>query len=247
MDINCPRYNFSKTILEDNIEKIARNAGKYKLHEIDGVWITSSELDTISQIEKKALKRLAFTLLCIAKLGNMRNEKNNNWVNTSAKEIFSLARISCKTKDRYIQLNELYQLGLIEFPKRLDNLSCRVTYIDQDSENILYVYDFRELGYEYLNYTGESFLRCMKCGKLFRNKKYRNRKYCPDCVGYIPKMTKVITCIDCGKEFVVSAKNTKSVRCKECQYEKRKEDKRKWKREHRKSKKLLNKTPETGS
>ena len=103
------------------------------------------------------------------------------------------------------------------------------------NENVLSISDFRELGYEYMNYLGENFTRCQECGRLIKNNKYQNRKYCFDCVGYIPKMTKVITCIDCGKEFVVRAKNTKSVRCKECQDKHRKESKRRWKRKRSKS------------
>lgn len=235
MDKNLPCYNFSKTVLEDAVEKIAKNAGKYRLHEINNISVTSTELNTISKINGKVLKRLAFTLLCLAKLGNMRNDKNNGWVNNPVKEVFSLARISCKSTDRYKYLNKLYQDGLLEFPKRLENLSCRVTFINLDGENVLSISDFRELGYEYMNYLGENFTKCQECGRLIKNNKYQNRKYCFDCVGYIPKMTKVITCIDCGKEFVVRAKNTKSVRCKECQDKHRKESKRRWKRKRSKS------------
>lgn len=35
-----------------------------------------------------------------------------------------------------------------------DNLSCRVIFLNEDGEKILFVSDFRELGHEYLAYLG---------------------------------------------------------------------------------------------
>jgi hypothetical protein len=212
-----PRYEYSKSIWEDNIEKIAKNAGKHKLHEIDGVWITDKELDTISKINNPLLERLAFTMLCLAKLGNLRNPKNNGWVNNDAKEVYTLARISCTVQERYLNLGLLGQIGLLEFPKKLDNLSCRVTYIDDSGNNILFISDFRELGYEYLNYLGGNFTRCSECGRLFRNNKVKSKKYCKDCIGYTPQVKKLITCIDCGKTFEVDARVSNKTRCNDCQ------------------------------
>lgn len=47
--------------------------------------------------------------------------------------------------------------------------------------SFLSVADFRELGYEYLNYIGEeNFIRCSKCGKLTKRTGKRN-KYCFKC------------------------------------------------------------------
>lgn len=217
-----PRYEYSKSIWEDNIEKIAKNAGKHKLHEIDGVWVTDIELDTISTINNSMLERLAFTMLCLAKLGNLRNSKNNGWVNNDAKEIFTLARISCTAKERYLNLGILGQLGLLEFPKKLDNLSSRVTYINETGDNKLFISDFRELGYEYQNYLGGNFTRCAECGRLFRNNKQKSKKYCKDCIGYTPQVIKIIHCVDCGKAVEVDAKNNKTCRCSSCQKEYRK-------------------------
>lgn len=211
-----PAYEYSKAIWEENIEKIAKSAGKHKLHEINGVWITSQELETISHINNAVLERLAFTMLCLAKLGNLRNPKNNSWVNNDAKEIFTLARISCSVSERYANLGILGQLSLLEFPKRIDNLSCRVTYVDPSGDDVLFVSDFRELGYEYLNYLGGNFSRCAECGKLFRNNKRRDKKYCSNCISYIPQVVKRITCVDCGKVFEVDAKNNQSCRCDDC-------------------------------
>ena len=222
-EIACPQCMFPMSAFEESIDKLAKNAGKHKLHEINGVWITSKELEIIHSINNAILERLAFTMLCLAKYANLRNPKNNNWVNNNAKEIFKLARISCSVKERYINLNMLGCLNLLEFPKRLDNLSCRVTYIDNEGDGVLFISDFRELGYEYLNYLGGNFTRCCECGRLFRNNKKRDRRYCNGCIGYIPKMTKTVECIDCGKLFKVKAKNNKTNRCPDCQNEHDKE------------------------
>lgn len=203
---------YTRSMWENYIEQIAKNAGKSNLCEVDGVWITSKELETIKQINDAVLERLAFTLLCIAKFNNIRNPNNTGWVNNSAKEIFNLARISCTVKERYMNLGSLGSLGLLEYPKRIENLSVRVTYIDPDGEKVLFVSDFRELGYEYMNYCGGNFTRCCECGKLFRSRKNGSIRYCRNCIGY-----KTITCVDCGKEFRVSTMNNQTNRCNSCQ------------------------------
>lgn len=212
-----PRYSCNRADWDAHIEKMAANAGKYTLFEIDGIWITRAELDTIEGIHNKVLERLAFTMLCLAKLGNARNCKNNGWVNYTVKDIYSMARISCSVIDRYEKLSQLNQLSLLEFPKKNDNLSSRVTYVDDDSEKILFIYDFRELGYEYLKYKGENFIRCHECGILIRNNKAGTKKYCHQCAAYSPIETKEIVCVDCGNEFRVDARISNKIRCSCCQ------------------------------
>ena len=214
-----PRYSCNRADWDAHIEKMAASAGKYTLFEIDGIWITRAELDTIEGIHNKVLERLAFTMLCLAKLGNARNCKNNGWVNYTAKDIYSMARISCSVIDRYEKLSQLNQLSLLEFPKKNDNLSSRVTYVDDDSEKVLFIYDFRELGYEYLKYKGENFIRCRECDILVRNNKCGDKKSCSNCAGYTPMERKHVLCVDCGVEFMVSSKNNKTHRCAYCQKE----------------------------
>ncbi len=227
MEKYYPRYNGNKAIWNESIEKIAKNAGKYTLFEIDGVWITKAEFETIENIKSKTLEKLAFTLLCLAKLGNMRNPKNNGWVNNDAKEVFTLAKISCSVSNRYEQLGKLHQLSLLEFPRRIDNLSCRVTYINDDSEKKLFISDFRELGYEYLKYLGNNYKRCQECGKLFKVSK-NHMKICPLCSPKSSSEAKIKYCLDCGRRLEVSLKNTHTIRCKQCQEIKNRENKHEW-------------------
>lgn len=211
------RYDCNKAMWDESIEKIAKNAGKYDLFEIDGVWITDAELRSIASIQNKVLERLAFTLLCIAKLGNLKNAKNNGWVNLSTKDIFNLARVSCTVSARYEKLGRLHELSLLEFPKRIDNLSCRVTYVDDSSKKKLFVSDFRELGYEYLKYKGDNYTRCEQCGILYRNSKTHPSSYCRGCRVYKAKEEKWITCVECGTELKIKAKNNRTSRCEDCQ------------------------------
>lgn len=219
MQRNYPRYVDNKFTWDSNIERIAANAGKYTLYEIDGVWITQSELDVIAKINNKVLERLMFTYLCLAKLANIKNPQNNGWVNESDKEIFKMAHITCSLQDRDIKVGKLRKAGLLELPKRNDNLSCRVTFLDNDSEKVMLISDFRELGYEYLKYKGENYIRCGECGVLTKGNKNGTKRYCSACVQYSPQETKSIKCIDCGNEFQVYAKNNKTCRCIDCQRE----------------------------
>lgn len=212
---NCYKYEKSKLWWKDVMTKLVSKVCKYPLYENDGVWISSNELETISSIHKKVLERLAFTLLCIAKLNMQRNPNNTGWVNNDTKEIFRLARITGTISEKESRLHKLYELGLIEFAKKIDNMGIKVKFID-DCDETLFVSDFRELGYEYLKYCGEDYIRCEKCGILIKDNKAHTKKYCEECVKYQPIMRKKIVCVDCGKEFFVSSMNNRSERCDEC-------------------------------
>ena len=231
---NYNRYIYNKIQWDDQIDSVVDKVKKYKLYDIDGIWVTQYELKAISKISGKTLQRLAFSLLCLAKLGNQKSSKNNNWVNIDDKTIFKLARIHCTIPERDYKLHELYKLGLVEFPRNLENLSVRLKFVNNESENKLFISDFRELGREYLKYCGENYIRCERCGLLIKGNKKRNKKFCDGCAGYLKIQTKTVICIDCGKEFEVDSRNSKTTRCVVCQSEKNKEVKRIWKRNSKK-------------
>jgi hypothetical protein len=193
-------YQSDRLSWQDTIEKIVKKVNNYTLLELDGVKITKSELKTISGIGNPNKERVMFTILCLAKFGIARNPQSNGWVNTDSKEIFKMARVSCKAKERELYIGDLCDRGLLELPKRNDNVSLRVTFID-DGEEELFISDFRELGYEYLKYKGENFIRCAECGILTRGNKYGNKRYCKDCAAYTPQKIKTIVCVDCGKDM----------------------------------------------
>lgn len=212
-----PRYELNETQWLDAIEKLVTNSAKEKLHNISGVKITKREIETIRGIKNKTLERLMFTSLCIAKFNNLKNVGNNNWVNSDTSEVFKLARISCTLFGQDVKLNELYERGLIDFPKKNGNLNYRVTFVDNDGDEEIFISDFRELGYEYLNYIGESFIRCADCGVLTRTGKTNRKKYCEKHGSErVRDFEKTIYCVDCGRPTEVSSKNNRTKRCPEC-------------------------------
>lgn len=235
LDMYYPRYLASKNTWIDTVERISRNADKYPLHEIDGVWITKSELAVIDNLETMKQRKVMFVYLCLAKYYNQRNEKNNNWVNTELKDIFQTARVQCSVLQRAELRGDLHLLGLLEFPKKNGNLSSRVTFVsnDDNDERVLHITDFRELGYAYLKYCGEDYVECASCGVLINHGKTKSRKYCSNCAGYIPIGYVKKVCIDCGGQFDVDSRNTNKIRCNSCQIEHRRKCKANSEKERR--------------
>ena len=173
---------YNEALWENIIEDISKKGKKYHLQKIESVNITESELEHISKISPLKYKKLLFTMLCYAKLYNMISETNNGWVNTDIKEIYKVARVIVKYRnDKYLYLNDLEQTRLISFSNKNDNLNLKVNFINDNSDIVLKITDFRELGYEYMNHIGEGkFIRCSECNVLTK-KKTNNQVYCSSC------------------------------------------------------------------
>lgn len=201
----------------DTIDKLVTNAKKYPLHEINGISITANEMATIDSVTGAAMKRLAFTALCLAKLGNLRRPKNNGWVNDSDRDVFKLANISCSALERQVKIGTLYKNGLFEFTKRNDDLRFRVTYIDNDSEEVMFVDDLRELGYQYVNYHEEGkYVKCSECGVYIKKQPGRKKPYCKNCATPSVNNKRPVRCMDCNNVFWISNMNRESKRCPFC-------------------------------
>ena len=229
---NYPGYSASKRQWADTVERLSRHAGKYDLYEDSEIWITKTELDRIESISVPAwkdidLRRIAFTFLCLAKLNNRRNPKNNNWVNTAVNDVFAMAHVNANKIDKYKMLGALDHISILCPAKKNENLSSQVLIVDSEGEGILPVSDFRDLGYEYSKYTGENYIRCANCGRLVRGNKAGTKKYCSECAGYRPIDFRAVICTDCGIEFNVAASNKRSTRCPSCYALYRREQKNK--------------------
>lgn len=214
---NYKGYYKKRLYINNFIEKISSGAKNTPLREIDGIWITKKELDAIRNIGDSSTERLLFSLLCYAKFNIAKNPKSNGWINDAVSEIFTVARISPKSEDRAKMIRNLNELGYVEKFKKGTKINYRVTIVDRKGNGELFIDDFRELGYEYLKYCGQNFVRCAECGKLIRGNKAGTKRYCSSCVAYTPMTTKKVKCIDCGEEFEVNSKNNKSKRCFLCQ------------------------------
>ena len=164
------------------VDKIVAKAKGKGIIEIEYVGITEKELAEIAKLRKESLKKLAFTLLCIAKYFNTIRPENNSWVNTPDKDVFRMADIrtlDCKRQQQLIR--ELYLLGLIGYSKVVDNVNLQVLFVDAETEPVLHIYQFDDLGYQYLEYVGDpSIVHCKCCGKLIKKTSCR-KDYCDEC------------------------------------------------------------------
>jgi len=175
--------NTSVTGWSDTLDRIVKNAEKYPLIVIDSVPVTKKEMECIQKVPGMQLQRLAFTLLCVAKYKKMTSEKNDYWVNTPDRDIMKMANIKTSVKRQSIMFGQLKDLGLIRFSKKVDNTSVQVLFA-QDGETAIEVSDFRNLGYQYMNYFGGQYFICECCGimdKYNDDDRGRRRKYCESC------------------------------------------------------------------
>ena len=197
------------------------SAKKYKFRDVTAVKITQAEIDKISGLNDIRKEKIAFVLLAVAKYYNNVSSENNNRIYISMSDLFKLSRVSIPCKERADYMHFAYHDNLlIEHTMVGTNLKV-VSFIDNDSETALELdeTDYKELAYAYLNYKNGGYKHCKECGRLF--KMHRNapgRLYCVGCSGNVSTdELKVIKCIDCGEDLVVSVMNTKTCRCDECQ------------------------------
>ena len=167
----------------NTIDYALARALKYEAIQIDKIDITDAELEIIDNLDSVQTRRLAFTLLCLAKYWNAINKNNSYWVNNKDSEIMKLANINTSIKRQSAMYHTLNECGLIEFSKKVDNTNVRVCFIKEGNVK-LSVTDFRNLGYQYLKYRGEPYFECQNCGivtKINNPARGAKPKYCRDC------------------------------------------------------------------
>lgn len=177
----------------ETLDNAVNRAAKYDAIMIDYIEITKPEIEKINALEGTQIRRLAFTLLCLAKYWDIVNPNGDHWVNSKDAEIMRMANINTSIKRQSLMYHTLNQLGLIRFSKKIDNTNVRVCFIE-DGDTALKISDFRNLGYQYLKYRGEPYFECENCGLTVKNKnngKGRKQKYCPDCALQIHMQQKI--------------------------------------------------------
>lgn len=175
------------------LDSATKSAAKYPLVIMDSIDITAPEMARIDTLTGRPLKRLAFTLLCVAKYMHAISESTNYWVTTPDNEIMKMANISTSIKRQSGLFGQLKEEGMIRFSKQIDNLSVQVLFAEE-GEVVLRVTDFRNLGYQYMKYHGEPYFECSQCGltdKIKNPSKGRPPKYCPRCAAEIQTKQKV--------------------------------------------------------
>ena len=167
----------------DTLDYAVARALKYDAIKIDGIEITKSEMERIDALEGKQIRRLAFTLLCLAKYWDIVNPQGDHWVNSKDSEIMRMANINTSIKRQSLMYHNLNDVGMVRFSKKVDNTNVRVCFI-APGETAMTITDFRNLGYQYLRYHGEPYFECQNCGvttKLNDPIKGGKQKYCKEC------------------------------------------------------------------
>lgn len=231
----CAYSNFNYNVNYVEIDRAVENCRKYKILLPDPTPITAREWNTIKSIENDDYRRLLFVLLVTAKY-KMAHRKtigrtkysDKYYIGLDDKKVLQMAKIKDKKSNPFYYL---FQNGYIGHSKGGDY----VEIVNNDSEVVEQITDYEHLDMHYDKLMGEKIGCCKKCGKLFKQTARNNGQYCYQHRGYqkveVPK-TKTVKCIDCGKEFTVSAKNTATIRCEEC----KKIYKREYYKEYRKRK-----------
>lgn len=223
-------YNPAKW--EKKLLEQAEYSKHYPLLEIEYIPITENELNLIQSLNDVRMERLAFTLLVCAKYYNIKNDENNNWVNTERKHIFMMAHVQTSVSKQCEMIHFLKEMGMISLSKKVNNTNIKVEFINDDAKVVHKVTNCLELGLEYMTIIGKKYPKCVRCGRWINDKK-KTKKVCNNCrdIEIRDKETKIksFVCIDCGHEFQTSVHNSKCLRCPACRDEHNKKRKYKWK------------------
>lgn len=175
------------------IEYAINKASKYEAINIDHICISDNEMKKIDSLDKKQSRRLAFTLLCLAKYWHIVIPNGDYWVNNKDTEIMAMANINTSIKRQTLLYSELNSQGMIQFSKKVDNTNVRVCFIEE-GQTVMEIKDFRNLGYQYLMFHNEPYFKCENCGivtKLRNPKVGRKQRYCEKCATDIAIRQKV--------------------------------------------------------
>ena len=221
--LNYMTRNYNDFYEEKYFKIIYRNiasAKKYKFRNVSSVAITKFEIDKIISLNDIRKEKIAFVLLAVAKYYNNVSSDNNNRMYMSMSDLFKLSRVSIPSKERAAYLHFAYEEGILAEHTFVGTNLKIIAFIDNDSDVVLELNedDYKELAYTYLNYKNGGYKHCKSCGRLFKmHKSEPGRLYCKECgQKHDVNEFKVIKCIDCGTDIVISVLNTKTCRCEEC-------------------------------
>ena len=215
--LNKYHKNFDESCYSNCIADAVKLAHKRPFYNIDGIRVTKDELEIISSLDNLRAEKILFVLLCMAKQQSVTYGFTNGLVKYSLPDLCKTARVSVPAGDREYILYNIIQHGFLGYPKKNNSQCLIVNFIDNEGEEVLYLdeADCQELAYVYLNWKNNGgYVKCENCGRLYKKSKYK--RYCSKCATYQTTGDKIITCVDCGKDFSISAKNTRSCRCEDC-------------------------------
>lgn len=174
----------------DTIDAALARALKYEAVSIKSIDITKPEMDRIDSLDGKQVRRLAFTLLCLAKYWDNISRSKEHWVNSKDCDIMRMANINTSIKRQSLMYHNLNTAGMIQFSRKVDNTNVKVCFMEP-GDVVMSVTDFRNLGYQYLKYHGEPYFECCNCGITSKvnnaqaGRAGRKQKYCNACAAKI--------------------------------------------------------------
>lgn len=176
------RCNPSANIMrwQDVIDNCVRHADRRPLIAVEAIPITQKELDLIGALPGQMIRKLMFTLLCLAKYRNAVSPKNDNWVGYENRDIFKMANIQTTRVRQYAMMNDLLRAGYVDMSKIVDNVSVRVAILQNDDNNAMEITDFRNLGNQYIHHFMGGYVECEHCGLVVKRNS-STHKYCRSC------------------------------------------------------------------
>lgn len=172
---------------QNTIDAVTKYATGKKLINIDGIAVTRAEMEWIQRAGSLAQQKLLFTMLCLAKYHEMLNDKNGGWINTDISDTFKMANIQLSRKRQGMLINTLLEKQYIELSRRVNNNNIKVLYPRIESETIIVITDFRNIGNQYMNHIGGGYMMCAECGIVVKKTGNRHR-YCKACAERINRM-----------------------------------------------------------
>lgn len=172
------------------LDRLVNNASKYPIVNIDYIPFSKKELSVVDDLDGRQIRRLAFTLLAIAKFYNTINKENNDWVATPDSEIMRMANLVVSVTRASGFYRRMRDMGLLNFSLKVDNLNVQVLFVDKETdltvdENIaMRVTRYENLGNQYEMYRGMPFFVCQSCGLVVRRNS-NAQKYCKECAANV--------------------------------------------------------------
>lgn len=195
----------SLPLWDRSIEAALINAKKREAIDIDQIIITEPEIEMIDSIHSVMARRLAFTLLCLAKYWDIANDNQTHWVNSKDSDIMRMANINTSIRRQGAIYYDLGNAGLLRFSHKVDNTNMQVNYI-QDGPMALVVTDLRNLGYQYMMHQKpDGYIKCERCGLVVKRSSLgagRPQLYCKECAAVVQLQQKV--------DFVMRKRGNKS-------------------------------------
>lgn len=178
-------YNLIKDM--DNIDRAISIYTKshHELAEDECIVISKQELEKIKELNNEPQEKLAFVLLVICKIKNLKTNEFTEWINDKTKEFWKHTKNRRDFEYQERMIHKLYDTKLIDLPplSAPNNTSIKLLYVDKNvkKEDIgMEISDFREVVLNYLKWRGEKVINCDVCHKLILE--INNKiKYCKEC------------------------------------------------------------------